>query len=399
VTPVDEAQRAHSTTPAAPLVDAPEVAPPDYGIFEYAAAGIGDTAGTQIPPPDETEPTEPTFGQSSTDFDESLAATQLIDPLGVDESKAPTTSLFEAESPDVDPPSAVAESATPWGSDSMHPSAADKSYPDILGEEKEATGAGSSPWIYLLVAVIAVGAAALVATRFDTPLSGLFGSEASPELAADTGEELGAEFTVVAGPPSVPADLEGAGDESPPAGIAGVATDALEPTPESQVPSETVANRALTAGGAPPPSPRTTQPVAVVAPSVDIAPTPIAETQRASVDLEPLRLERITWWTVEGDTVVRLWLDGRADQARLESLRVVNGEPRFVLKLTGIAGPVPRDPVPIGSAHVDQLRFGVHPGPDGRQLHAVADLTDSDVELVGAIVADEGGLELRFSRP
>ena len=53
----------------------------------------------------------------------------------------------------------------------------------------------------------------------------------------------------------------------------------------------------------------------------------------------------------------------------------------------------------IGSSHVDRLRFGIHNVDGMRQVHAVADLADESVQLVGSPAIVDGAVELRFSRP
>ena len=96
---------------------------------------------------------------------------------------------------------------------------------------------------------------------------------------------------------------------------------------------------------------------------------------------------------------VRLIDVGDVLDDRFEILRVAGENPRLVLKIDGVAGSVPRQPVAIGSADVRQLRFGVHDVDGVRQVHVVADLAAEAVQMVGPVVVDSSGVELRFGQP
>ncbi|MCZ6726677.1 MAG: hypothetical protein O7A98_04905 [Acidobacteria bacterium] len=406
---VDEFPAEGPTTPGAPVVDTPMADPPDFGIFEYATPGFDSSEILESTEGEVPESPEPTSGQPGTDFEQSLTETQAVDLLTSDESAEPAPILFSPEVPKVEPLPSIALSPQGVGTDFGQSYEGSELHPDAAIDEPEITSGGRLGWLYLFVAVLAVGSAVFIATQFDTPLSGLFGGETDTEGAADTArvttsEGADAGLVEVAGPPVGAEGSGGSGDETTTAGVeGGPVTDSAAPVDsavQSSAAPEAVADGESPALDPPPASPRPSRPsAAVTVPPAEVSPTPIEEMQSASASLDDFRLERVTWWTVEGDTVVRLWLDGEVGAERLESFRVVTGAPRFVVKLTGIAGPIPRNAVPIGSPHVVQLRFGVHRSSDGRQLHAVVDLTSGEVELVGTVAADEAGLELRFTRP
>jgi hypothetical protein len=177
-----------------------------------------------------------------------------------------------------------------------------------------------------------------------------------------------------------------------------------ESDPESAAPPAPAPPAELTEPG---PAAREPEPDSVPAPATEPvtpeaarqSPTPQREVGTDPVpppSADAVRLVRVTWSEADGDTVVRLWLDGEAASDRLEALRLRQGEPRAVLKIDGVDGDVPRQPVAIGSPHVVQLRFGIHSVAGRRQLHVVADLVSAEVELVGPPRHDADGVELRF---
>jgi hypothetical protein len=378
---------------------------------------------SEIPQAAEKKHSGLTHSELSAQFERSLAESEPMEPSPIVASFDSDQDLFAAPQPDVEPlPSTV---LPPQTGEFDFDTATDDGYDaGFEGQDLDDEGAESADgpsrrawWPYALIALIAVAAGLFVASRFDTPLSQWIGGATTVEGEAGgvetaVGDAGGEEPGAIASTPGTDGEpgVDDVGEESSGDAVdsrADLATDpgsAEEPTESDSGPDTAVAgvDAGETTAAA---EPVTQDPAPAPAPPAAAAGTPVAPTVDSSADpaadsiLTPVRLTRVTWSTVEGDTAIRLWLDGDVSADRLQTERIEAGSPRAVVKVSGIEGTVPGGPIPIGSEHVDQLRFGIHPGVGGRQLHVVADLVDAEVDLIGSVGVDEGGLVLRFGRP
>jgi hypothetical protein len=92
-----------------------------------------------------------------------------------------------------------------------------------------------------------------------------------------------------------------------------------------------------------------------------------------------------------------LWADGDFQTGRFEAMRVTEGPPREVIKIRDVSQPFVEDRLQIGTDHVKQIRTAIHQGVEYQELHVVADLVDSSVELKRT-EADGTQLRVYFSR-
>ena len=109
------------------------------------------------------------------------------------------------------------------------------------------------------------------------------------------------------------------------------------------------------------------------------------------------RVDRITWDSSDRETVVVLWADGDFQTGRFEAMRVDEDPPREVIKILDVSQPFTEDRLQIGTDHVRQIRTAIHQGVEYQELHVVADLVDSSVELQRT-EADGTQLRVYFSR-
>jgi Tfp pilus assembly protein PilZ len=99
-------------------------------------------------------------------------------------------------------------------------------------------------------------------------------------------------------------------------------------------------------------------------------------------------VERITWTVQNGKTVVSIVLDGNVTDGDCEVVRIRQGAPREVIKISGVAKPFSPPQLDVGSAQVSALRTGVHSSAGGSEIHVVADLTGPAVAVT--LVRTEG---------
>ncbi len=151
-------------------------------------------------------------------------------------------------------------------------------------------------------------------------------------------------------------------------------------------------------GGEPAAPPAPTSPVGQTTPAAGSG-AAAPEAAAPAIPEPPLppfeRVERMRW-TREGEaTVVILELDGRATPERWSTERLGGERPRAVVRLLGVSE-LPR-PATLEGGHpwLLRVRSGLHEGPEGAELHLVADLTGAGVRLAG-IEAGERSLRLVF---
>jgi hypothetical protein len=121
----------------------------------------------------------------------------------------------------------------------------------------------------------------------------------------------------------------------------------------------------------PAPVPEADDAVEATAQSESVAAEPISEEPAAPVS----QVERITWQVGEAETVVSIVLDGAVTETSYEVLRIRQGAPREVIKISGVSRPFNPRQLEVGSSQVQRLRMAVHATPGGSEIHVVADLT------------------------
>jgi hypothetical protein len=367
------------------------------------------------PPGSAEEPEQRTFSQLQDEFEGEVARTQVVEP-GVLEEHAPGAGGAGSASPFPVP------GVEPMPSTAVPPSVELYDSGDFDDDEfldEAPTGTHLAKWLWALVGVVAIVAGFFLVQRFYGRDTGGDSISTEPTAGAETSVVAGAGDATGGSDPLAAAqnDVDGSSADAADAGsevldgsvdgapTAGGAADGSSTDPVPADASMDDGTRSDGVGVAPPAADSggvagaaTPTPAPTGAPSAADEPSAQAVAPR-SAEGELLRLQRITWSERDGDTVIRLWLDGAAPQDRLSTVRVAEGAPRLVLKIAGIAGAVPRTPTTIGSEHVERLRYGVHPAAGGSELHVVADLTDAAVELIGSLAVDDGGVELRLGRP
>ncbi|MEM6703485.1 MAG: hypothetical protein AAF690_12295 [Acidobacteriota bacterium] len=92
-------------------------------------------------------------------------------------------------------------------------------------------------------------------------------------------------------------------------------------------------------------------------------------------------LENVTWSESDGSTVVDFAGNGSLSPADTSLLRLDGESPRYVLKIGGMSEAYFANQLPLRTAAVDQLRFGLHLGTLRNEVHVVFDLTGADVEV------------------
>jgi hypothetical protein len=143
-----------------------------------------------------------------------------------------------------------------------------------------------------------------------------------------------------------------------------------------------------------------TSPESVALPEPPPSPVTVDSGETELTDALPLpltRVDRITWDSSDRQTVVVLWADGDFQTGRFEAMRVTEGPPREVIKIRDVSQPFVEDRLQIGTDHVKQIRTAIHQGVEYQELHVVADLVDSSVELKRT-EADGTQLRVYFSR-
>ena len=108
-------------------------------------------------------------------------------------------------------------------------------------------------------------------------------------------------------------------------------------------------------------------------------------------------VDRITWAKEAGETVITFWGDGLFVAEQVDDFRVAGGAPREVVRIRGVLRPFPQQRVELDSDHVRQIRIGLHQEADGAALHFVADLVDSEVEILRTEAAGQQ-LRVYFSK-
>jgi hypothetical protein len=327
----------------------------------------------------------------------SLAETQQVQVTA--EEFGPRRRLGLDEEPGTFHSTVIPPSSTGSADDQAAAAKGDQPSGDDFPTDHGAAPRGPARWPWVVIGGLVLGAGLYVVLQLDTPISQWLGIEAP--AASVSGER-----TAAAGPtgqsrqkPVPPAEesLQATPQES--LEMPDPATDdASSPAAGQTAPDEDAERDSgpipgeARAPAAPPPAA-----AARSEPAVEPALAAAADAPEAS--LSPLRLRRITWRQEGADTVVRLALEGTPTSDRFEIQRVTGDSPRLVLKIDGVEGSVPREPVAIGSADVRQLRFGIHDVDGVRQVHVVADLAAEAVQMIGPVEVDSGGVELRFSQP
>ncbi len=100
-------------------------------------------------------------------------------------------------------------------------------------------------------------------------------------------------------------------------------------------------------------------------------------------------VNQITWVLEAGETVVTFWADGPFTAEQVDDFRVAGEPPREVVRIRGVRRPFPQKEIELDTAHVRRIRVGLHQESEGAALHFVADLVDSDVEILRTEAAGE----------
>ncbi len=459
--PADESSAESAPAPPDSIADeARPVEMPEPGplVLDEELSAAGEPPPADGPPPApleelaEPEPSAPEDDLEQLEeeddleeFEETVAETQIIESLLPDGVEtAPSDTLADAAQavaslapPDVEavPSTVMPPDMEPYGGESS----GDDEFSDDEFSAEAATSSSLAKWLWALVGLVAIVAAFFFVQRFQgraaevdsvsataptagSEISGVASSDAAsaqsgdgvdgaerdglgadtaaPDGAADGGSESGDPES--GGLEDVGStgrgDSEGARDPEGDGAVAAPATGApATGAPATEAPAtEAPATEApATEDSAPAAGPSAGGAVGDVTGGAAASST----ASPPAADLAQLRLQRITWTERDGDTVIRLWLDGAAPREQLSTDAVAGVVPRLVLKIAGIAGATPRTPATIGSTHVQQLRFGRHSPATGPELHVVADLTGDSVEMIGPLVIDETGVELRLGRP
>ncbi len=369
---------------------------------------VEPVAPTAPPSPDEAiadradtidlEAAEETLDEHSGTFEEAAGGSQ---PLAFDSGTGETDPLPSTYIP----PTQVGDDLQIGGTEWDEAGAAE------LEEEWAAATVNSSWWPWVVIAVVGVGAGLFFAKQL-----GLGGwGPTREESAVAAGEPASSE---IRSPPARPTSLaEEADDTARAAAADGVDAAEFDVAEEDAAGVEgegigAAADEAAAVAAFPDDeeAPTLSEPAAAAPPAVmDDAPPPppgMPDAETANVGevspeadvplIDPVRLDRITWRSEEGDTVVTLRFDRSPAAERIESLSVATGEPRYVVKIAGITGRVPSQ-VPIDSEHVRQLRFGKHRMAGGMELHVVADLVAASVEFIEPVEFDGSAMHLRFA--
>jgi hypothetical protein len=106
-------------------------------------------------------------------------------------------------------------------------------------------------------------------------------------------------------------------------------------------------------------------------------------------------VQRVTWETAVGATVVTVWTDGAVTEGRFSHLRLDGPPPREVVKLRGVASSTVPPRLEVATPELLQIRTGLHRLPTGDELHLVLDLGSPATRLVTATAAGDR-LELRL---
>ena len=96
--------------------------------------------------------------------------------------------------------------------------------------------------------------------------------------------------------------------------------------------------------------------------------------------------------------LVTLWADTTLERGDFDTLPVVGGAPRVVVKLLRVSGRYGQSELGIGSGEILRLRFGYHGNETPPELHVVADLVESDIAVLATEVRGKS-LEILFGRP
>ncbi len=280
------------------------------------------------------------------------------------------------------PPEPTIDSLRPPGLDEAREAAPYEEYSSV--RLAGAASARARPaWIRVALIVAAVAVAAFAgAYFFADDLKTALGWGVESEVAAGPGAEPPESTRPRAEPePAEPAEPESPSTE----GAAPAAGTGPEGAPAS---SGAAAEPGVPpAAGPAPPSP----PAQAPAP----APTPSLPADAA---LAPLTgVDRITWETPPGETVVILWADAPIRPGDYELLRVESPPPREVIKVFGVSRRFAGGEIALGTPEVLRLRTGLHDRPGGQDLHIVADLAGSEVAIASAETAGNR-LLIRFTR-
>ncbi len=392
-----EAQ-ALGTAPAAAPAEGP--AEPAPAAPETPAPDLGETAAPPQPPvgPDVAAPPGWPPGEAEAGGPEDLLSVPEIP--GVAEEPPDTAEAIEGPSPpppqppepsgpepavpEPPPPALEAPAAGPT-IDPLRPPglggpAPVEGYEEISSVEfAGAASASSRPaWIRIALIVAAVAAATFAGAYF-------FADDLKTALG------WGVESEVAGGPGAGPAAPELPKRGSPPAGEAAPADGAASSgeAEDGPAPGAEVADPAV-AQTPPPVAPAPATPAERSAP----APVP-GETRRAAGALTGV--DRVTWETAPGETVLILWADGPIRSGEYELHRVESPPPREVIKVFGVSRPFPGREIAVGTPEVERLRIGLHDAPAGQDLHFVADLAAPGVAIASAESAGNT-LRVRFAR-
>ena len=120
------------------------------------------------------------------------------------------------------------------------------------------------------------------------------------------------------------------------------------------------------------PTPVEAQPAPVEATPPARAETPPSAPAEPAPRAAPLTsLVRITWTEYADETVLALEGNGEIPGDRVELVPIASGPPRLVIKISGIERAFQPAVLEVGTAHVQRVRTGLHPG---NELHVVGDL-------------------------
>lgn len=135
----------------------------------------------------------------------------------------------------------------------------------------------------------------------------------------------------------------------------------------------------------PPPAP-------VPSPAPAPPPPPPAPAAGAEAPSAFSRVLNIVWESRGDEILVTIHLDGTIEEWNYSTVRL-QGPPRELVRIEGVARPFPRTSIPVGADLLERIRVGFHPEARRSQLHVVLDLASSEA---GLDRTEAEGTELRL---
>lgn len=251
--------------------------------------------------------------------------------------------------------------------------------------------------VLLAIAVVVAALAAFflffpeTAMRLLVPGAG--GDEDRVAEAGPTGPAVAAAEGERPGEPAVRPEAEGGSGPAPASPSAGAAPERSASAAEGTAPGEAGAGEKDHELGffepaptsSPPPAPRPEaqgatgeRQVGVPAPVPTPAPPPEPPPPAAPARFS--RVLNVVWEDLGDELQVTVFFDGVIQEWEYSTVRL-EGPPRELVRIDGVAHPFPRTEIPVGTDLLKRIRVGFHPEGRQRQLHVVLDLATPDAEL------------------